>query len=534
VLLVPVPGLVDYCSQAAAVSLMRASFLGEIPGDPIYAGLRADRDSFYEVTPSDDKNEKPIHVSEFIKKTPQKRDELLDRLYMKRVRLLAAAEHEQGVEKRFLTLFRHGHRLGEIPQRNGGFEYREERVKLEQPMLDRHGLQYSIAAVILPAIAGRRPGERPGLLEHAEKAIQEFAKENRLAPGEPRRVIDFKIIAEGWVDDFRRAGIRKLKNGYKEGMVSYPGMDSLIDLQFLGSDTGEIDLAAKRYAALCILNQIKFEKPLPRSSEFDLPGHDNNQMVKKAEDQESIITDLERQAIALAMHTVALQFGEYLGQLVKHLQKFTDVQRSLEQSFAELERDRDHRMEKLRQEGDSSSNQYVLDAEALQIEDGRRMWDFYYEDRVADLPELSLGEPRVQQVLSDTITNLSLSGSGAGSTSLLDKLYTALTDYAKEFLRTHIGGDPHSPDRERRDGLTLAEALELEVVYRALYRSNIPEIQKEGGASSRRRLRSSASTRSRATSMAASGPTRCSSPRSGSPSAERASRTRSRASTSPI
>src|SRR5215210_2431219 len=481
VLLVPVAGLVDYCSQAAALSLMRASFLGEIPGDPIYAGLRADRDAFYEVTASDEKNEKPVHVAEFIKKTDMQRDILLDRLYMKRVRLLAAAEHEQGVEKRFLTLFRHGHRLGEIPQRQGGYEYRDERVKLEQPLLDRHGLQYSIAAVVLPAIAGRRPGERPGLLENAEKAIQEFAKDNRLTPGEPRRVIDFKVIAEGWVDDFRRAGMRKLKNGYKEGMVSYPGMDSLIKLDFLDRDTAEIDLAAKRYAALCILQEVKFEKPLPRSTDFELPSYKDTQVIKNADDQAAIIEDLERQAIARALHAVVAQFGELIGELRTRLVSHTKVQRSLEQSFAELERDRHHRMEKLRQEGDSSSNQYVLDAEALQIEDGRRMWDFYYEDRVADLKELSLSEPRVQQVLSETITSLSLSGSSAPSTSLLDKLYTALTDYAREFLRTHISGDPHSPDRELRDGLTLAEALELEVVYRALYRSNIPEIQKEAG-----------------------------------------------------
>ena len=40
VLLVPVDGLVDYCSQAAALGLMRASFLRSIPGDATYATLR--------------------------------------------------------------------------------------------------------------------------------------------------------------------------------------------------------------------------------------------------------------------------------------------------------------------------------------------------------------------------------------------------------------------------------------------------------------------------------------------------------------
>src|SRR6185436_9649927 len=280
---------------------------------------------------------------------------------------------------------------------------------------------------------------------------------------------------------FRRVGVRILRNGYKEGMVSYPGMDSLVDLQFLGSDTGDIDLAAKRYAALCILDQLKFDKPLPRTTEFELPaGTKDTQVIKGQDDQATIIEDLERQAISRAMDAVARHFGELIGELNQHLINFTNVQRSLEQTFAELERDRTHRLERLRREGDSSSNQYVLDAEALQIEDGRRMWDFYYEDRVADLPELSLTSPRVQQVLSETVTSLSISGGNTTPSGLLDKLYTALTDYAREFLKTHIGGDPHSPDRELRDGLTLADALELEVVYRALYRSNVPEVQKDG------------------------------------------------------
>ena len=481
VLLVPVPGLVDYCSQSAALSLMRASFLGEIPGDPVYAAVRLDPDSYHEVTASDDKNEKPVRVADFLKKTPQQRDILLDRLYMKRVRLLAASELAEGVEKRFMTLFRHGHRVGEVPQRQGGFEYREERVKADQQQIGRHGMQSSIASVVLPAIAGRRPGDRPGLLEQAQRAIEEYARENRMPPGEPRKPIEFKVIAEGWVDDFRRVGIRILKNGYKEGTVSYPGMDSLVDLDFLTGEAGGIDLAAKRYAALCILDQIRFEKPLPRSTDFVISGDfREHQPIKSQEDRTTVIEDLERQAIARAVDAVARQFGELLGELQQHLMNFASLQRSLEQSFADLQRDRSHRLDRLRQEGDSSTNQYILDAEALQIEDGRRMWDFYYEDRVADLPELSLGNPRVQQVLSDTVTNLSVSGGSTTTTGTLDQLFTALVGYARELLQAHIGGDPHSPDRERRDGLTLAEALELEVVYRALYRSNVPQIQKEG------------------------------------------------------
>ena len=40
VLLVPVDGLVEYCSQAAALSLMRANFVRSIPGEVVYQPLR--------------------------------------------------------------------------------------------------------------------------------------------------------------------------------------------------------------------------------------------------------------------------------------------------------------------------------------------------------------------------------------------------------------------------------------------------------------------------------------------------------------
>lgn len=485
VLLVPVAGLVDYCAQSAALTLMRASFLGAIPGEPVYTTLRTEPTRFYEATLSDeDKNEKPVHVSEFSRKPPAQREMLLDRLFMKRVRLLAACEREASVEGRFMSLFRHGHRVGERPQVQGGVEYREDQVKLDQDQLNHHGMKFSIAAVVLPAVAGARPGERPGLLGQTEEAIKIHAERDRMSPGEGLRLVDLKNRAYGWVEDFQRAGMRVLLNGYKLGAVSYPGLDSLVELRFLKSEAGEVDLAAKRYAALCIRDQIRFDKALEVTGEFEVVGYKDNQLIKDKEAQTSIIEELERQAIARAMALLSRFFYERLNVFRNNLHSYAGAQRALDQGFDDLERDRWHRLERLRNEGDLSSNQYILDAEALQIEDGRRMWDFFYEDRIAELPELGLGHERVQQVLSDTVTDLSVAG--GSTTAMLDRLYTALTTYAREFLQSYIGGDPHSPDRERRIGLTLVEALEQEVVYRALYRSNIPEIQKEGSKAIRR------------------------------------------------
>jgi hypothetical protein len=478
VLLVPVPGLVDYCSQAAALSLMRASFLGAIPGDPIYATLRAAPEPFDEVTPSDDKDARPVRVADFGKR-PKEKDRLVDRLFQKRVRLLAACEVIEGVEQRFLALFHHGHRIGERPTRNGGVELKEAEVKRDRDLLEDKAMDFSIAGLVLPAISGERPGEPIGLLAAAERRIQEYAQENRPSPGDGLRVFDLKNRANAWLDDFRQAGMRILKQGYKEGRVQYPGLDSLMDLRFLNDDAGSVDLAAKRYAVLCLIEQIPRTPPNEPTEEFEVSGYKDTQVIKDKGDQASVIEDLERQAIRRAMESLKRHFFEQMGDLQRKLSGFVNTQRVLDESFGNLERDHLHRLERLRKEGDSSTNQYVLDAEALQVEDGRRMWDFYYEDRVADLPELTLSNPRVQQVLSEAVTQLSLTRGGATSSSL-DQIFTALNGYARDQLQIHIAGDPHSPDRQRRDGLTLVEALELEVVYRALYRSNVPEIAKDG------------------------------------------------------
>lgn len=477
VLLVPVDGLVEYCARAAALSLMRASFLRSIPGDPVYALLRNNPEPFDEVTLGNEKNEKPVHVSEFHKKEPAVREQLLDRLFMKRVRLLAESEYQEGEARRFLTLFRHGHRLGEVPRSDGGYELRPERVKEAQVQLANLGMRYSIGAMVLPAVSeeGAQP---PGLLQNARRAIEIHVQENRPAAGKAT-VREIVHRAEGWMEEFRGIGLRILNNGYREGTLRFPGMDSLVDLAFLNDEAGEVDLAAKRYAVLSVLERVAWDrKPPERTAEFDLGGMAEGQKVNDAQAQ-ALMDSLEQQAVDRAMEAVTQAFIERMGDFKRSLQGFAATHRKLEEGFEGLEREQSKRMEKLREEGDTSANQYVLDAEALQIEDGRRMWDFYYEDRIAGLPELNLGDRTIQLLLSDTVTEMSRRR-GGGTTAKLEKLFEDLRKHVRGFLETRIGGDPHAVDAESRDGLTLSDALELEVVYRALYRSNRAEVENEG------------------------------------------------------
>jgi len=480
VLLVPVDGLVDYCSQAASLALMRASFLRSIPGDPVYTTLRANREPFHEVTLGEEKNEKPIREADFRKKEPDQRRTLIDRLYMKRVRLLAECELTEGESKRYLALFRHGQMPGDIPTRNGGVEHRKELAKTEEKRVTENGMAYSIASMVLPAITGSRPGEPAGLLVAARRAIDEHAQSSRSTISGRVMIGELKVRASGWVDDFKRVGRRILRDGYSVGTARYPGLDALVGLDFLREDAAEVDLAAKRYAVLSILDRVDWEIRPPEP-----PGDDALEDLEdgKKVDQKSapeVVDALEEWAIQRAMALVTRDFTDALVDLKDNLQKFVAVQRVLEQGFDDLERERVKRLETLREKGDSSANQYELDAEALQIEDGRRLWDFFYEDRIADLPELSLADRQVQRLLSDSVTDLSVRGRGASTTATLDKLFTDLRQHAQQFLAGYVGGDPHSPDRERREGLTLSDALELEVVYRALYRSNVERVDTEG------------------------------------------------------
>ncbi|HYO12272.1 MAG TPA: hypothetical protein VE685_03640, partial [Thermoanaerobaculia bacterium] len=340
---------------------------------------------------------------------------------------------------------------------------------------------FSIGAIVLPAVTGEGPQDLPGLLQQARRNMEAHAEENPPTAAGISRVYDARSRAASWIDDFRTIGMRILNNGYRVGTVAYPGMDVLVELDFLNDEAGEVDLAAKRYAVLSILERVRWEiTPGERLADFDLGELKDTDKIK-ATDAPALLEQLQSQAIERAMQAVTQIFIEKLGDFKQNLKRFATAQQGLEEGFDQLEEEQMTRLRQLREDGgkDSSANQYVLDAEALQIEDGRRTWDFYFEDRIADLPELSLGNRDIQVLLSDTVTAMSVRRGGATSTDL-DRLFTALREHLQGRLSSYIGGDPHSPDQERRDGLTLADALELEVVYRALYRSNTARVEAEG------------------------------------------------------
>ncbi|MEM7482192.1 MAG: tubulin-like doman-containing protein [Acidobacteriota bacterium] len=479
VLLVPVPGLIEYCSQAAALSLIRASFMGEIPPDATYSPLRQDRARFDEVTKNDDEDAQIYRASE-IPDQPQKtdRNRLYDRLFSKHVRLLAACEYRENKAGRFQGIFRHGHYLGSEPKLDGTVSFDPEihgdAMRQEQQLVEGR-LSASIGGIVLPLLAGM-PGDDPTLLDRAHQAI----KGHNPAPVRtPIKVVELKRRATSWRDELRREGLRRLRDGFSEGTVRMPGMERLVNLEFLRSDAAEVDLIAKRYAVLSLLERVNFDQAPDdeRVSNFDVQEKKPSAKIKP---DDELIEHVLSQARDLAFHDVRREFLSQLGELREALQGYADEMREMERGSINLEREYSRLLERLQTQGEDSANQYVLDAEALQGEDNRRFWDFYFEDKIADLPELSLTNDRVQQILSDTVVDLSQRRGRSTSTTRLEQLFTALRHYAHEVLVKRIGGDPHSPDRELRDGLTLSDALELEIIYRALYRSHSETIKGEG------------------------------------------------------
>ncbi len=485
VLLVPVPGLVEYCSQAAALALIRASFMGDIPADPMYEPLRIDSDRFYEVKERDDEDAQLFQAAD-IPSQPQKerRRRLFDRLFAKRVRLLAACEYRADRDGRFRGIFRHGHYLGTIPKLDGSavmdMERFDEEAERERELVGGK-LSVSIGGIILPALVGL-PGDDPGLLQRAHQAIKNFKVDK---PRRDMRVNELRARGDAWRTMLRDEGRQRLRDGYSDGTVQVPGMESLVQMDFLRREAGEVELAAKRYAVLSLLDAVDWEQAPEDEAESNFDVQEKKPTAKA---DDALIEHVINQARDLAFRDIRREFLSQLGELREALESIADEMRELEQGSTNLEREYGRRLERLQFQGEESANQYILDAEALQGEDNRRFWDFYFEDKIAALPELSLSNARVQQILSDTVIELSQRTGRSTSTSRLEKLFTALRKYAQDFLDKRIGGDRHSPDLERREGLTLSDALELEITYRALYRSYAEAIQGQGDKVIRRIL----------------------------------------------
>jgi hypothetical protein len=119
VLHVPDRSILEYCSKRGGLGVIESSFLQGVPGGAAYASVASNPDSFNEVSDLDGKG-RPVKELDFVKRSKQDREQLANKLFQKRVRLLAFAEQETGGD---ITFFRdamkHGDSNRALPLKDG-------------------------------------------------------------------------------------------------------------------------------------------------------------------------------------------------------------------------------------------------------------------------------------------------------------------------------------------------------------------------------------------------------------------------------
>ena len=475
-LVVPGPGLAAYCANAAALSVLRESFVAKIPAGKAYRSLQDDPEPFYRVRASNEPSAPEVHEADFNQKDRVTQDDLKDALYAKRIRLLARAELDAGFEGPFRAAFAHGHVLGMAPNRDGDVaKAKPQELGSPSPKekLKKHQWSYSVGALILGPTVG--DGRSPGLLAAAYRSIEDEPE----TPTGPQAQTYMELIAhaEAFEDDLKNQGRRLLRRGNRRTI----GFDRLEALAFLYDEASDLDLVARRYFAVClrealsgVLTALDKAPDLPEYADASIPG---DRKFKKEADKAEPLKRLVQVARERANAAVREEFVKLLQAFADDIGKLASTLRSIEGASSSLEKEVRTKIAKLRKDGTQEVEQYVLDAEALQLEDGRRMWDFYYAHRIASLREVRGDHPEVKRVWGDAITSLARR-EGTGTRQDLRKALGILIEHLERVLTDEIVGDPNHVDEARRVGLTLVEALELEVEYRALYHTNREQIER--------------------------------------------------------
>jgi hypothetical protein len=481
VLHVPVQGLMDYCARAASLSILRQNFSSEIPDGDAYANLRADSKAFSEVSENDEsETARVVKEADFPKESEEKQLDLRERLFMKRIRLLAKCEFEKpDMTPRFRVIFTHGHRLGAKPEGLGRVVYDNKIRPEDEASNKKSGRQYSLGHDLITMLCGSDVGE------HGEKAAprllqQLLAKVDadaiplcKVPPESTYSALDQKVPS--WAERLFEEARTALDMGLDS---STEGFNDLLDLKFL--TTEGVSETAKRYFVACL------RQALSKTSNTPLDVHEAKLKDISSEDRAKKIKDdvlPEKTAVArgtAAEHAKIRITNEFYKRRIKLAEKLTDyakLQDSMAATFGKLANEEARRVEDLRLKGDESANAYILDAEAFQMENGRRLWDFFFADHVANLPTLSLSDPNVQSRISERIRLMSVQKSQSKDTAL-KQILNDLVRYATDrVLKPMLTGEPAAKDKSKRDGLTIVRALEDESIYRALYLSNVAAFQ---------------------------------------------------------
>ena len=494
-LLVPTDGLIDYSTRRAALTLLRRNLLREIPAAPHFENLRQSGE-FDRVKIPDDNSSKQwidVHVKDLFGLKGPKEVTVRRALYLKRIRLLAKAEYEHGVVvSDFFNIWKHGqHARVHSPDVAAESNWAEMGALPESGGNGSTGTQDPIVRVVEKLIGPLWTSAKPeGDIFMRAVALASTMMQNHTGHDEAQ---------VAWTNSNAK---QALKRALAHGSNQTDGFNLLTSGDFLtkAGATDGVDWRAKRYAIGVLLesprlnpdrkpNELK-EPALEKSALPEvnttwlntLSGTANtiqNNALQAAQAQKEAEIDAWK-ALLINYYGVLATEG-YYEQLRAFKAKLLEMESTLasfDEHVVTVDGEEVQRLEDLIARGSSRSNQYELDAEALQMESGRRLWDFYYFDKWSTSPDLDTSTREVQGLVSQFFSG-SDEAQGRG-VRRLRRLLTDFQKYADRFIRPDVEGVRDAKDPDRRDGYTLDKALRDEVLYRALYLSNADAIREHG------------------------------------------------------
>lgn len=509
-LLVPTDGLLDYCAKAAAQDILRLNFVDNIPSGDHFQRILSNREEFDTVTIDDGGTRREVHTSKLQELSANRQREARDHLFVKRIRLLAREERAAGsrvLNPEYNEIWRHGHgaayervardpSLPGEPARNDGeasLAYGWSQLRslvgaLEQSIGYQEEGEYSLESAGI--YAGAEAVFRNGMRRAMTNISSELEKGN--------------TAGEVW-SSLGRAHDRALTDALEsmerdsETAADVLGFKNLVSLRFLVDRAKGLDLRAQRYAFLMLKDHVAFQEAMrsesnsaePRAPEFSWSkegetgskgfwplGSKKMSDAEVAERNQGYAQELQSAIEARNSHArtvIAERFFEHMKALHSAITEHARRLAEMEQDVGPVDSDRARELRRLLVSGSVMANKYILDGEALQMENGRRLWDYYYQDKVAGRGEFKLNNSDVAAILGQPFDQNSTGADRVTSREMLNTMLASLESHARRVLKADLEGIPGHRDKLKRDGYTLELALEDEIVYRALHLTNSGE-----------------------------------------------------------
>lgn len=492
VMLVPGDAIVDYCSKLAALDMLKSQFVRVPPASEVYQHLR-NSDQFFTVR-------SPSNPSEIVEEKDfpnrgREQDVLVDALFTKRIRLLADAELARNVRgANFQDVFIHGHWVHVTPTADGNVHGKADVKPFEASLSFAEKVKHSLFQAVASAILGEpgglvtviaegnyEPEKRALLYQHVLKQVRgrlasrQAGLEERAKEGGEEKKDGFfgkeRIEYQGAGSTIKSdadAAWEEIKGivvkEFTSGTDLIPGSHRLLSL--LREST--LTLVQQRYAVLQLLGALRSAK-VPEAETAAVKDIGDAALEDAENDPVSAVGNVYASLAKSAERLVANQWLDVRNKLIEQLRAFADRQRDADRAFEGFYQNEFQRIQAVRNDKtkDNDANEFMLDVEALTMETGRRLWDFYYVDKVQSLVSSKL-EGEAHHALGEAFAIGEDASRRIDSQDALRKLYATFIKTATRTIAPHVLGDAQAGDKP----LGVLEAITLEVTYRSIYLSN--------------------------------------------------------------